>query len=245
MWIYKFMTPLFTQEEFDVARADHKLMCRCEHCGEPYGVEKRWVTRKYKTGKDKVKFCGNRCRGLHRSKDRRRVVVCLHCGKEFTKGIAAIKKYPNHFCCRSCSVTYHNLHKSIGNRRSKLETWIGERLTTRYENIEFHFNKKETIGSELDIFVPTICVAFEISGIHHYNPIYGNKKLFQIQKNDEHKKKSCTNIGIELIVIDVSKYRHFSPKTAEIYLDFISTIIEKRLGNISLGSTTCDVPLSL
>ena len=38
----------------------------------------------------------------------------------------------------------------------------------------------EAINSELDVYVPSLNLAFELNGIFHYEPIYGEKKLNQI-----------------------------------------------------------------
>lgn len=35
-------------------------------------------------------------------------VSCLNCGIEFEKSVSAVNKSPNHFCSRSCSVTFNN-----------------------------------------------------------------------------------------------------------------------------------------
>lgn len=67
------------------------------------------------------------------------------------------------------------------------------------------FNSKTIIGTELDVYFPTLRLAVELNGIFHYNPIYGTDKLIRIQQNDKQKEIRCHELGIEMIVIDTSK----------------------------------------
>ncbi len=58
---------------------------------------------------------------------------------------------------------YINLHKKIPSMSiSKLEKWLALQLVTLYPNLDFHFNDKMTIKSELDIYLPSLKLAFEI-----------------------------------------------------------------------------------
>jgi len=90
------------------------------------------------------------------------------------------KKTNNHFCSRSCAATYNNTHKNTGTKISKLEIWLQTKLTEQYPNLEIHYNRKDTINSELDIYIPSLKLAFELNGIFHYEPIYAEDKLNQI-----------------------------------------------------------------
>jgi hypothetical protein len=136
-------------------------------------------------------------------------VNCLQCNKLFDKLPNAIRKFPNNFCTNSCAATYNNVHKTTGVRRSKLESWIESRLTKCYPNLEIQFNCKKAITSELDIYLPTLQLAFELNGIFHYEPIFGIEKLSSIQRNDTKKIKACLERHIELIIIDNSEMTYF------------------------------------
>ena len=94
-------------------------------------------------------------------------------------------------------------------------------------NFNILFNNKETINSELDIFIPSLSLAFEINGILHYKPIYGKDKLKQIKANDLKKKHLCKSKNIALKTIDISEIHHFSPSKVKKYLDRIINTIEK------------------
>jgi hypothetical protein len=127
----------------------------------------------------------------------------------------------------SCAATYNNQHKTIGSRRSKLEFWLEEKLKSSYPQLNLIFNEKHMIGSELDIFIPELCLAFELNGIFHYKPIYGEEKLSQIQNNDLAKAKACCNIGINLHVIDTSSQNRFKQSTSDEYLTIIKKAINE------------------
>ena len=98
-----------------------------------------------------------------------------------------------------------------------------------FPSLEIHFNKSEAISSELDIYVPSLNVAFELNGIFHYEPIYGVDKLERIQENDQSKTKACHEAKIDLCVIDTSAQKYVKPKTSQKYLDIIVKIINDRL----------------
>lgn len=144
-----------------------------------------------------------------------------------------IKKSPNHFCSHSCAGTYNNTHKTTGTRRSKLENYLESKLTDLYPTLEIHFNRKDTINSELDIYIPSLKVAFELNGIFHYEPIYGQNKLSSIQNNDNRKFQACLERGIELCLIDTSTQKYFKENTSLKYLEIITTIIKNKSKNES------------
>ena len=137
----------------------------------------------------------------------------------------------NSFCSSTCSATYNNTHKKFGIRRSKLEKWLEEKLIQLYPNLEFHFNRKDTINAELDIYLPSLKLAFELNGIFHYEPIYGDKKLQSTQSNDKRKFQACLEQNIELCIIDVSKENYFKEHISKKYLDIITNIVESKLLN--------------
>ena len=91
-----------------------------------------------------------------------------------------------------------------------------------------HFNCKNAIGSELDIYIPSLKMAIEINGIFHYEPIYGEDKLNQIISNDSLKKQSCDKNNISLYVVDVSQLSYLTEKTAQPYINKILNIINGR-----------------
>jgi hypothetical protein len=216
-----------------------KFILNCCLCKKEYIVGKNsfYGGKRNLSKLNKKYYCSKECRYLGKGiKDRVRV-NCLNCNKEFSKLSSEIKKCSNSFCCRSCAATYNNKNKTHGNRRSKLEIYLEEKLKSKYKNLEIHFNRKDAINSELDIYIPSIKLAFELNGIFHYEPIYGELKLNQIQNNDNRKFQACLEQQIELCIIDVSSLSYFKPPNAQKYLDIICNLIDSKNGRGGRGRT--------
>lgn len=201
----------------------------CDSCGKHYEQTKASVLASYK--RRHRNMCSVQCQ--RRESNLREQVKCKQCDKQFEKRKAQIKKSPNHFCSRSCAVRYNNANKQFGVRRSKLEVYMERELTRLYPDEEIVFNGKEAIKSELDIFFPRLKLAFELNGIFHYEPIYGQEKLDQTQANDQNKFQACQAKGISLCVIDTSSQKHFKERTSRRYLDIVINIVEKHISLIS------------
>ena len=205
-----------------INKKERKL--RCDECKKEFIREsKDW----HQSKKCKHHFCGKKCFG--KFQDQKEEVACKQCDNKFFKQRKEIKKSKNNFCSRSCSVRYNNTHKTHGTRRSKLEKYLEEELIKLYPNLEIHFNRKDAINSELDIYIPSLFLAFELNGIFHYEPIYGKDKLASIQNNDKRKFAACNDANISLCIIDTSSLNYFKPKKAEKYLNIIVNIIEENL----------------
>lgn len=177
-----------------------------------------------------VSFCSMACTKIHLSK--KVDVFCKNCNKQFTKKKSCLLKSPNSFCSRSCANGYnntHNTHKTKGTRVSKLEIWLQQQLVQLYPSIEFHFNRKDAINSELDFYIPSLKLAFELNGAFHYEPIFGSDRLNKIQNNDNRKFQACLERQIELCIIDSSKQKYFKESTSKPYLDIITGVINQKL----------------
>jgi len=217
------MKPLYSQLEFENAKTTDKLCLKCYTCGKTFKVYKRIILEALRHNKGSCKFCSQKC------KTSKQDVRCNNCNKEFKKLPNQIKKTNNNFCSQSCAATYNNKHKSHGTRRSKLEIYLEEQLIKLYPNLEFHFNRKDTINSELDIYIPSFKLAIELNGIFHYEPIFGDEKLQKIQNNDDRKFQACLEKKIELVLIDISSQKYFKSKSSQKFLNIITEIISKKL----------------
>ncbi|WP_146131531.1 hypothetical protein [Merismopedia glauca] len=202
-----------------------KIEVVCDRCGKSFFRSISKYNQDVKKGW--MQFCSKECHWL--AQDKRQEVVCANCGTTFIKQLAQIRQTKNNFCSRSCSATYSNKHKTKGNRRSKLEIWLESQLSVLYPALDIHYNRKDAIDAELDIYIPSITLAIELNGIFHYEPIYGKNKLLQIQNNDKRKFQACLEIGIELCWIDTSSLTYFKVNKAQNYLQIITQIIDSKL----------------
>ena len=220
------MKPLFTDEEFLKAKSRDMLPCECYKCNKKFYKVKYDIQKSIKNNKNhKTMYCSNECRITKQKTN------CTNCGIVIFKNLSEIKKSKsnNYFCSKSCSVKYNNKHKNYGYRRSKLENWLENQLTLLYPDLEIDYNKKTIINSELDIYIPSLNIAFELNGIYHYEPIYGVDKLNQIKENDISKSKLCYDHKIDLCIINTTEQKYFKPSTSHKYLDIIVNIIKERL----------------
>jgi hypothetical protein len=196
----------------------------CPYCQQIFLTSKNEILGKLAKN-NPTKYCSIRC------KSNARITLitkpCSQCGTLVTRPPNQVKKgkTDNIFCNASCSASYNNTHKTTGVRRSKLEAWLEEKLPIIYPDLKFMFNDKSIINSELDIYIPALKLAFELNGIFHYEPIFGQDKLNQIQNNDNNKFQLCQQNNISLCVIDTSWIKNHKEANAQKILDIITKII--------------------
>lgn len=226
------MIPLYTEYEFLLSKSSGTLPIMCEWCKNTFYITKNQIKKALNPNAlYKGRFCSLSC--ANKKQGQSTQVQCKNCGIKFLKQPAQIKKHPNHFCSQSCAATYNNLHKKSNPnrefRRSKLEKWLEGQLLAAFPDMQIHFNRKDIIDSELDIYIPNLKLAFEINGIYHYRPIHGQKKFEKILKNDHHKIQSCIKRNIELHIINSSNLGYFKPSKAQRYFDLIYDIIIRKI----------------
>ena len=224
------MHPLYTQQQFDKAKSRDSLPLKCVHCGNTFYKQKKYIKEALSEDRaETANLCSSICRNRHIWNGHTRQLDCQQCGQPFTRKVSQIKKTNNQFCCKSCAARWNNAHKKHGTRRSKLEVWLEEHLKKLYPDTHFDFNQTNAIDAELDIYIPSLRLAFELNGIFHYEPIYGKDKLGQIQENDISKSKACHDAKVDLCIIDASGLSYFKTKNAQKYLDIVVGIINERL----------------
>lgn len=205
----------------------------CSYCNKVFEAssQKQFSDQKWRAKNGLKIFCSRECRLLSKGHNPAPTIFqCAHCGKEIIRDSHHIdkrSKSTRRFCNQSCAASYNNTHKTHGTRRSKLEQWLESKLTELYPNLEIKYCDKTAIDSELDIYIPSLNLAFELNGIYHYEPIHGQEKLEQIQKNDANKFQLCQKNNISLCIIDTSQHSYVTEKTSKPYLKIITKIINE------------------
>ena len=222
------MQPLYTEAEFKDAKSRQLLPLRCLHCTKTFRRTKNEIVKSFLPHRCETNnFCSLRCSNIHRNPPV--TVECHQCHKPFNKLPCEIRASKNNFCSHPCNARWQNAHKTKGTRVSKLEAWLSKKIPSLYPSLEFHFNRKDAINGELDIYIPSIRLAFELNGIFHYEPIFGPDKLASIKTNDARKAQACLEHGIELCLIDVSSFTYFKEQRAVKFLTIIQKIIDSKM----------------
>lgn len=222
------MKKLFTEKEYKEAKELNELPLECYNCGEKFYKTKITI-RNAKNPKrgENCKHCSSKCIG--EAKTKKVKVNCVVCKKEIERHPSQLKIYPKSYCGKSCASKYSNTHKTKGSNRSKLELWLEVRLKELYPTLTILYNDVKKIKAELDIFIPELMLAFEINGIFHYEPIFGESKLNKTIGNDAKKFKLCIENNISLCVIDSTELKYFKPERAQKFLDIITNIINENI----------------
>jgi hypothetical protein len=223
------MIPLFTDNDFKIAKSNDLLLCKCSFCKKTFFQKKHYIQSRRTNGRpDAGSFCSKKCQ--RESRIVKINVICTQCGKNFKKLPSQIRKSKskNNFCSQSCGAIYQNTHKTKGIRRSKLEIYLENKLNNIYPNLKINYNETDAIDAELDIYIPSLKLAFELNGIFHYEPIYGKNKLHQIQNNDTRKFQACIEKNIELCIIDTSAQKYFKEQSSQKFLNIITEIIDNK-----------------
>lgn len=200
------------------------LPLECEHCGEIFYRQKKFVLSTLKLTPNEKAYCSSKCQHLALSAAGSTKVSCAFCGNSLVKLNCEIKgsKSGNSFCNQSCSAKFNNRNKTCGTKRSKLEVWIDEQLRINYPEVVFIPSCQTIVDTELDFYFPDLFLAIEINGIHHSQPIFGQEKLDKVQYWDALKLAQCKEKGIDLLVIDTAWMKRFTVNHAQPVWDRIT-----------------------
>ncbi len=116
---------------------------------------------------------------------------------------------------RAFTTKIENIVRQEFGFRNAGEGWVSESILHQivqrifFEQEILRHNRPDWLqGLELDIFIPSLNLAFEYQGQQHFHPIRlwgGSSGLQDLQKRDGLKAKLCASYGIGLIVIDYTE----------------------------------------
>lgn len=222
------MKTLYSIEEFKNSKTFDKLPLECYQCNNTFYQTKHFIKRALNPNQSTAgKYCSHSC-----SSSARRTLLhlnCKECNKPVSRVLNQTKKSKNTFCSHSCSVIFSNKNKTFGTNRSKLEILIEEKLKENYPHLEIIFNDSSLINYELDIYIPKLKLAFEINGIFHYQPIFGDEKFERTKYIDSLKNSLCSSINVNLITLDTTEQKKFTLTSSYKYLNIIYSSINKLL----------------
>lgn len=222
------MIPLYSETQLQKAKYTDKLPLQCEFCKKQFLMDKKYILKALKPNTNvKCRCCSKQCAYQLKIYESTVMLNCEQCGKPTRRTNSTVSKH--NFCSQSCGAVYNNAHKTHGYRRAKLEIWLANKLAITYPILLFLFNNKSTINSELDIYIPSLKLAFELNGISHYEPIYGVDKLNNIKNNDNRKIQACLEQEIELYIINTSSQKRFTEQSSHKFLDIIYSIINAKI----------------
>lgn len=222
------MIKLFKDEEFKLATHLDELSFQCVQCAKAFHREKHEYM-KAAAAKDfiLVEFCSNNCKV--KFDNTTQDYNCRQCNAMFKRRRVEIARTRVGFCCSTCANRYTAAHGKQGMIRSQFEVWTEARLNLDYPNLTIHYNDRTLLKrSELDIFIPSLDIGIEINGPVHYDPIYGDKQLRAVQRNDRRKINKCAEFGINVHSVDTRAMGRFNESEAIKHYQKIKKIIESK-----------------
>lgn len=207
-----------------------KIPLECELCKTTFFKYKSQIQAAIK-GTRVIKYCSVQCK--RKTDFKSKEFKCGQCSSSIYRSPSRVnssrRKFDSFFCNIKCASQYAQSHKSKGHNVSKLEKYLQNKLTIIYPNIKFEFNNRNILnGLELDIYIPSLKLAFELNGIVHYEPIYGIETLIKIQQKDKKKTILCSENNIDLFTINTSKIRYLKENKINEFLLIITNIIDSK-----------------
>lgn len=196
---------LFSPETLDCAKSRDLLPLKCVTCGQTFKKTVKLIRESLLPNPPRrLKFCSRKCGDI--SQIKKTYFVCKVCDKECYCTPSQFKKYSNHFCSRSCSCIYSNIHRKSGIRRSKAEDYLIGLIKSEFPELTLIANERKYLpdGLEIDIFCPSIPLAIELNGPVHYFNIWG--KLQIVQNRDLKKQQELQKLNTPLIILNISQF---------------------------------------
>lgn len=209
-------------DEFNKLKLTDKVALTCKLCKKEFIREKEVIIHTIKNHKN-CGYCSTSCH--NKSKINKIKTKCKTCDKDIIVRYQSWKnnKDNNCFCSYTCSAIFRNKNKTSGYKRSKMEIYIEEKLNKAFPNCKIICNETKILdGLELDFYIPEFNLAFELNGITHYKPIYGQERFERSLYSDKRKAELCKEKQICLNIIDISMYKYFTKISGDKVFDEIT-----------------------
>ena len=155
-------------------------------------------------------------------------------------------KHNQRFCSKSCRMRYFNknFHINKGCKRniSFPEDYLFLKIKEVFPFLNIIQSDRKTLqsGLEIDICMPDISLAIEVNGPVHYFPIFGEKKLVDVQLKDSAKFRELSDMNYSFFVINVSEVSSRKKQKQlidEVFETKISPIIKNKIAEVGIEPT--------
>lgn len=153
-------------------------------------------------------FCSRACKT--EASKKRHTANCAVCGKSVTRQLSQLKKSKsgNIFCSPECGTIWSNWQGPKFKSKSALEDQLGMALQKMFPEIEICLGDRSPLDSSVDIWIPSLKLAIEVNGPHHFGPIRNNLVAYlKTIKNDLRKIRQAKKAGIKLYVLNTGNLR--------------------------------------
>jgi hypothetical protein len=127
------------------------------------------------------------------------------------KGHGLMKRYGGFFPILEHAFPQQSWNRSLKTAPSKSQIYLYRLLQKLLPNTEMHMDyrspqfqfAKTKRWMQLDVYIPSLSLAFEYQGAQHYGQhyLFGNKTKQEVQQRDEEKRNLCLANNITLIEI--------------------------------------------
>ncbi len=231
------MQKQFTEDELKQCNLLDALLFKCIVCHNAFDREKHEYLKSIELNQaSRLLFCTAKCELAYNNHTEPH--KCRQCDNTFLRRKAEVNRSKYGFCCSGCASKYNYDHGKCGLTRSKLEEWIEDQFLLEFPDLTVHYNDRSILKkSELDIYIPSLDLAFEINGPVHYDPIFGDKQLRSVQRNDRRKINKCADAGIEIISVDTREMHAFNETKAVRYFNQLKTHVNRKKESIRRNET--------